>query len=93
MAALATLLGGTAFCVQCGLPVRRFLPRVVDLFMTGLAGLRAHILGGFGGRLAGRWRAGGFNSFSRGWRTGLASSKDDGEKKEDWQKSAKNWKI
>jgi hypothetical protein len=87
MAALATLLGRAASCVQGGLPVGRFLPGVVDLLVTGLAGLRAHIFGIFGGRFIGGWCAGGFNSrsrLSRSWRTSLASSEDGEEQKEDW---------
>src|SRR5579872_7320983 len=45
MAAFATLLGGAAFFIQRGLPVRRFLPAVVNFLVTGLAGLRADVLG------------------------------------------------
>src|SRR5580698_4753053 len=51
MAALATLVRRSAFRVEGRLPVRRFLPTVVDFLVTGLAGLGAQVLGGFG-----RWR-------------------------------------
>ena len=44
MAPLAALVRWPAFRVQRRLPVRRFLPVVVDLFVAGLAGLRADIL-------------------------------------------------
>ncbi len=50
VATLATLLGWTARFVQRGFPVRRLFPGVVNLFVTGFAGFRSHILGGFGGR-------------------------------------------
>ena len=93
VAAFATLMGGSTFRIESRLPMRRFLPRVIYLFVTRLTGLGSHILGIFRGRISGRWRPGGFNSLSRGWRTSLASSKDDGEKKEDWQKGSKNWEI
>src|ERR1700733_7077990 len=44
MAPLAALVRWPAFRVQRRLPVRRFLPVVLDLFVAGLAGLRADIL-------------------------------------------------
>ena len=50
MAALATLLRGTARFIQRRLPVRRFLPGVVDFLVTSFAGLRSHVLGSIGGR-------------------------------------------
>ena len=45
VAALATLVGGAAFRIQRRLPVRRFLPGVVKVLVTGLTGLRTHIVG------------------------------------------------
>ena len=48
MAALAALLRGATLFIQCGLPVRRFLPGVVNFLVTGLADLRSHVLGAFG---------------------------------------------
>src|SRR5580692_5661732 len=60
MAALTTSLGGTALYVQCGLPMRRLLPGVINFLMTGFAGLRSHILGTFGRRSSGRRCAGGW---------------------------------
>jgi len=75
MAALATLLRGTALRVQCGFPMRRFLPRVIDLLVTGLAGFRSHILGSFRGGCSGSWCVTGLNAFSRRWRTGLGRNK------------------
>src|SRR5208282_33995 len=58
MAPLATLLRGAAFLIQCGLPVRRLLPCVVNLLVTGLAGFRSDVLGGFRGRHTSRGCAG-----------------------------------
>ena len=46
MAALAAL--ARRFLIQRGLPVRTFLPRVVDVLMTGLAGFGSHVFGGIG---------------------------------------------
>ena len=43
VAALAALLRRAALFVQCRLPVRRFLPAVVNLLVTGLAGLGPHV--------------------------------------------------
>ncbi len=56
VAAFATLVGWSTFGIECRLPVRRLLPRVIDFLVTGLTGFRSHILGGFGGRRAGRSR-------------------------------------
>ena len=45
MAAFTTLLRGAAFFfIQSGLPMRRFLPAVVNFLVTGFAGLGAHVL-------------------------------------------------
>src|SRR5271165_1008599 len=44
MAPLAALVRGTAaLMVEGRLPMRRFLPGVVNVLMTALAGLRAHV--------------------------------------------------
>src|ERR1700733_13178182 len=59
MAALAPLLRGATFLVKCGLPVRCFLPTLIDRLMTVLAGFRSYILGTFGGRRTSDRRAGG----------------------------------
>jgi len=45
----ATLLGGAAFLILCGLPMRRFLPGIVNFFVAGLAGFRSYIFWDFGG--------------------------------------------
>jgi len=89
MTTLTTLLGRTALRVQCGLPVRRLFPSVIDFLVTRLAGLRSHVLGNifgctFGcieGGLPGHGCAGRLNALSRRRRTGLAGSKggDDEE--------------
>jgi hypothetical protein len=44
---LAAVLRDPAFLVRL-LPVRAFLPAIVEVFMASLAGLRSHILGSFG---------------------------------------------
>ena len=74
VAAFATLRGRTAFGVQCGFPMRRLLPSVVDLFVTSLAGLCSHILGGISGGRTGGWCSRGLGALLRGWRSGLAGS-------------------
>ena len=45
VATLATLVGGAAFRIQHRLPVRRLRPGVVQVLVTGLAGLRTHVVG------------------------------------------------
>src|SRR5208282_416844 len=67
VAALATLVRSSSFRVESRLPVRGFLPTVIDFLVTGLAGLGAQILGGFGRwrRRGGRGCAGGLSSLSR----------------------------
>jgi len=45
---LAAVLRDPAFLV-CLLPVRAFLPAIVEVFMASLAGLRSHILRSLGG--------------------------------------------
>ena len=42
MAGLASLMGGTTFCVERRLPVRSLLPSVVEIFVAGLANICAH---------------------------------------------------
>ena len=80
VAALATLMGGLRFGIECCFPMRRFLPRVIDLLVAGLAGLRANILGGVGGRRTGHRCADGLNVLSRRWRISLAGNKGDDPK-------------
>ena len=53
VAALATLLRRPAFLIKSGLPVRAFLPTVVNILVAGLAGFPAHVHGTFGGGLVG----------------------------------------
>ena len=74
MATFAALLRGNGFLIKGGLPVGRFLPFVVNLFMAGLAGLCANVLRGIGSRIHRRRR--GALATLRG---GLASSDDDEE--------------
>ncbi len=96
MATLTTLLRGTALRVQCGLPVRRFLPSVINFLVTGLAGLGSHVLGHFGRRRrrSDRRCAGGLNSLNWSWRTSLTGSKGDrAEKKDGQQKKSINCKT
>jgi len=83
VAAFATLVGGSSFGIERGLPVRRFLPRVINLLVTSLASLRSHVLGSIfrctpgyiGGGRAGRGCAGGLSALSHGRWSGLAGSK------------------
>jgi hypothetical protein len=58
VAALAALLGGATLFVERGFPVRSFRPLVVDLFVTGLAGIGTNIF-----RSVGRRRGLGFIAF------------------------------
>jgi len=77
MAALATLLRRTAQFIQRGLPVRRFLPRVVKIFVTSLASLRSHVLGDLGGRRTNHGCAGGLCALSRRRRSLAQGNADD----------------
>src|ERR1022692_647173 len=58
MATLATLVGGAAFLIQHRLPVRRLFPSVVKVLVTGLTGLRTHVLGIASYRRTGRRHTG-----------------------------------
>jgi len=82
MAALAALLGGAAFLIQCGFPVRRFLPAFVDFLMTSLAGLSSYVLRDFRGRHTGRSRSGGWSTLLGSLGGSLAKSKSDGHEGE-----------
>jgi hypothetical protein len=53
MAAFTTLVRGTALFIERGLPVRGFLPGLVNFLVTGLAGLGSYILGRLGERRTG----------------------------------------
>lgn len=64
MAAFAALMGGSSFGIECGLPVRRFLPSVVEIFVARLTSLRSDVLGGFRGGRRGRRRVTGLNVLS-----------------------------
>src|ERR1700686_4345946 len=48
VAALAALMRGPPPGIERCFPVRRLFPAVVKIFVTSLACLRAHVLGGFG---------------------------------------------
>jgi len=80
MAALATLVRG--LLIQCGLPVRRFLPGVVDLLVTGFAGVRAHVFGILSRRCSSRGRAGGLSVLGGSGLARLPGGIGDDEKKE-----------
>src|ERR1700722_14626094 len=77
MATLTTLLRGTALRVQCRLPVRRFRPSVINLLVTGLAGLGSHILGSFGKRARGCRCAGGLGVLSSSLLAHLGGGKSE----------------
>lgn len=48
VAALAALMRGPPLGIQRCFPVRRLFPAVVEILVTSLACLRAHVLGSFG---------------------------------------------
>jgi len=78
---LATLMGGSSFGIECGLPVRRFLPVVINLLVTGLAGLRSYVLGSFGRRRSGRRCAGRLGVLSSRLRACLAGGNSERDEK------------
>src|SRR5580693_8882425 len=80
VAAFAALMGGSSFGIECGLPVRRLLPAVVEIFVARLTGLRPHVLGRFRGGRSGHWWVIGLNALSRRLRSGLAQSKGEARK-------------
>ena len=59
MTSFASLVRWTSLGVERRLPMRRFLPVVVDILVAGLAGFRSDIVGSI------RWRAG---CFGLAWR-------------------------
>src|ERR1700677_870392 len=81
MATFATLLRGTALHVQCGLPVRRFRPSVINFLVTRLAGLGSHVLGSFGRRRSGRRCAGGLGVLTSSLLAHLAGGKSERDEK------------
>ena len=80
VAAFATLLRGTAFGIEGGLPVRSFLPAGVNLLVTGLAGFGAQVFGGFRRWSSGHGCAGRLNILSGSLRRGLLGSEGEDEK-------------
>jgi hypothetical protein len=80
VAAFAALMGGSTSGIECGLPVRRLLPAVVEIFVARLTRFRSHVLGGFRGGRSGRWWVTGLNALSRRRRTGLAESRGQSRK-------------
>ncbi len=50
VATFAALLGRPSRFIQRGFPVRRFLPAIVNFFVTGFAGFRAYVAGCGSGR-------------------------------------------
>ena len=86
--AFAALLGGSTRFVERGLPVRRFFPGVIDFFVAGFAGFRAHILGSIWRCV--RWRcAAGLSALPGNRLASLSRGKDDADhaKEEREQKS------
>src|SRR5208282_4089393 len=84
MAAFTTLVRGTALFIERGLPVRGFLPGLVNFLVTGLAGLRSHVVGGVRRRRAGHGGAGGgggLSALASSLLTSLAESNDVDQKK------------
>jgi hypothetical protein len=81
VAGFATLLRGRRFLVQGGLPVGRFLPTVVNLFVARLASVGAYELGCVRRRSRGGF--GGWLSALTSLRIGLAAGENDEEKKYD----------
>jgi hypothetical protein len=65
VAAFAALMGGSRFGIECGLPVWRFLPCVINFLVTGFAGLGSNILGDFGGGRTRHLGLGGWRTFRR----------------------------
>jgi hypothetical protein len=61
--------------------VRRLLPSVINLLVTGLAGLGSHVLGGFGRRRRGRRCAGGLGVLSSSLLAHLAGGKSERDEK------------
>jgi hypothetical protein len=81
MAALAALVRRSSFRVEGRLPVRRFLPGVVEVFVASLTSLGSHVLRNFGGSCANRRFAGGLGSLGCSLRDGLARGKADRDEK------------
>src|ERR1700689_1643458 len=81
MTTFTALLRRTALRVQCGLPVRRFRPSVINFLVTGLAGLGSHILGSFGRRRSGRRCAGGLGVLTSSLLAHLAGGKSERDEK------------
>lgn len=81
MASFAALLRGASILIKSGLPVGRFLPAVVNLFMAALAGLRANVLGGISRRTGGRMHRGRWGTLAALRRSGLANSEDEEEER------------
>jgi hypothetical protein len=85
MATFATLVRGATLLIKGRFPVRCFLPRVIDIFVAGFAGLRAHVLGGIGGHRIGRWR-----DFGGSLRVRLGDSQGDSGKNKQGGKRKKS---
>jgi len=82
VAAFAALLRRSARFIEGGLPVRRLLPGIVKVFVTGLASLGAHVLGGIRGRRPGCGSRGRWSALNGSLRVDLARGKGNhGEKK------------
>ena len=80
MATFASLMRWTTFCVERGLPVRRFCPSVINFLVTGLAGVGSHVLGSFGRRCSGRRCAAGLGALTSSLLAHLASGKSKRDK-------------
>jgi len=93
MTGFATMGFGSVFSLQEIVPVAGLLKIIKYILVAGLAGVCSDILRHFGGRGSGRCRGARLNALTCGWRTGLAGSKGDDEKKKDEQKSWKSCEI
>lgn len=80
MATLATLMRGAAFRVERRFPMGCFSPIVVELLVTGLAGLRPYVLGGVCRRRTGGSRGGGWSTLMGSVLTSAACSRCGAEK-------------
>src|ERR1700691_6776204 len=87
---LTTLLRGTTRLIQCGLPVRRFLPCVVNFLVTSLASLSSHVLREFRSRRASRRCTGGLSALIGNRLASLEWSRGgDGEEQREEQKNSR----
>jgi hypothetical protein len=80
VAGFAALLRGAGILIKGGLPVGRFLPAVLNLFMACLAGFGANVLRRIGRRTGGGMHCGRWRTLAA-LRSGLANSEDEEEER------------